>query len=297
MTQDAVTPGARSRQIMANTGRLLKLYPLLFIGFAMLLAVTLVGIIGSPFMDVDLSRPGTTPIDVAPSREYLLGTDSMGRDVLAVMLRGTPLTLQVGFMAATIGMGIGIVLGFVGGFYGGVIDSVFKGLADILITIPALLILVVVAVSLTGPVSITLQALVIASVSWMWPTRTIRAQVLTMRERAYVDVAELSGAGRLEIIFLEILPNLLPYLAASFAATVGIAILTTVGMDALGLGPQNVPTLGNTVYWALFYSAPLRGLWWWWVPPIITLGIVFIGLYLVTAGLDQIANPRLRRSG
>ncbi|MCH7983017.1 MAG: ABC transporter permease [Chloroflexi bacterium] len=275
----------------------MKLYPLLFIGFALLLTVILVGVIGSRFMDPDLSRAGSTPLDIAPSREYLLGTDSMGRDVLAVMLRGTPLTLQVGFMAATIGMGIGIVLGFVGGFYGGIVDTVFKGLADILITIPALLILVVVAVSLTGPVSINVQALVIASVSWMLPTRTIRAQVLTMRERAYVSVAELSGANRFEIIFLEILPNLLPYLAASFAATVAIAILTTVGMDALGLGPQNVPTLGNTVYWALFYSAPLRGLYWWWAPPIITLGVVFIGLYLITAGLDKIANPRLRSHG
>lgn len=297
MIQDAAAPVDESRTLLGNVGRLLRLYPLLFIGFAMLLAVTLTGVIGSRFMDPDLARAGSTPLDVAPGGGFLLGTDSMGRDLLAVMLRGTPLTLQVGFMAATIGMGIGIVLGFVGGFYGGVIDSLFKGLADILITIPALLILVVVAVSLTGPVSITLQALVIASVSWMWPTRTIRAQVLTMRERAYVDVAELSGANRFEIIFLEILPNLLPYLAASFAATVAIAILTTVGMDALGLGPQNVPTLGNTVYWALFYSAPLRGLWWWWAPPIITLGIVFIGLYLITAGLDQIANPRLRRSG
>lgn len=275
----------------------MKLYPLLFIGFALLLTVILVGVIGSRFMDPDLSRAGSTPLDIAPSREYLLGTDSMGRDVLAVMLRGTPLTLQVGFMAATIGMGIGIVLGFVGGFYGGIVDTVFKGLADILITIPALLILVVVAVSLTGPVSINVQALVIASVSWMLPTRTIRAQVLTMRERAYVSVAELSGANRFEIIFLEILPNLLPYLAASFAATVAIAILTTVGMDALGLGPQNVPTLGNTVYWALYYSAPLRGLYWWWAPPIITLGVVFIGLYLITAGLDKIANPRLRSHG
>lgn len=297
MIQDTAAPVARSRRFANHVGRLMKLYPLLFIGFALLLTVILVGVIGSRFMDPDLSRAGSTPLDIAPSREYLLGTDSMGRDVLAVMLRGTPLTLQVGFMAATIGMGIGIVLGFVGGFYGGIVDTVFKGLADILITIPALLILVVVAVSLTGPVSINVQALVIASVSWMLPTRTIRAQVLTMRERAYVSVAELSGANRFEIIFLEILPNLLPYLAASFAATVAIAILTTVGMDALGLGPQNVPTLGNTVYWALFYSAPLRGLYWWWAPPIITLGVVFIGLYLITAGLDKIANPRLRSHG
>lgn len=297
MTQDAVTPVDRSKWTLGNAGRLLKAYPLLSIGFGLLLAVILVSLIGSRFVDPDLARAGSTQIDVAPSTQYPLGTDSMGRDVLAVMLLGTPMTLQVGFMAATIGMAIGIVLGFVGGYYGGLIDSVFKGVADILITIPALLILVVVAVSLTGPVSTTMQALVIASVSWMWPTRTIRAQVLTMRERAYVSVAKLSGASTFEIIFREILPNLLPYLAASFAATLAIAILTTIGMDALGLGPQNVPTLGNTVYWALFYSAPLRGLYWWWAPPIITLGIVFIGLYLITAGLDIIANPRLRKNG
>lgn len=273
------------------------LHPLLFIGVGLLVTVTLTGVIGTRFMDPDLYRAGSTPLDLPPSREYLLGTDSMGRDQLAVMLRGTPLTLQVGFLAAFIGMGVGIVLGFIGGFSGGWLDNLFKGLADILITIPALLILVVVAVSLTGPVDIMLQTLVIASVSWMWPLRTIRAQVLTMRERAYVSVAELSGASRLEIIFLEMLPNLLPYLAASFAATAAIAILTTIGMDALGLGPQNVPTLGNTIYWALFYSAPMRGLWWWWAPPIAVLGTVFIGLYLITAGLDQIANPRLRRGG
>ena len=116
-----------------------------------------------------------------------------------------------------------------------------------------------------------------------------------MRERAYVSVAQISGANVFEVIFLEMLPNLLPYLAASFATAVAAAMLATIGMDALGLGPQNQPTLGNTIYWALFYSAPLRGIWWWWAPPVVVLALVFGSLYMITAGLDPIANPRVRR--
>lgn len=274
-----------------------RMYPLLMVGVSLLLLVALFGLVGSRFVDSELARPGSTPVGESPTREYIFGTDSLARDQFAVMVHGIPQTLRVGFMAAGIGMAVGIMFGFVGGYYGGVLDNLLKGAADILITIPALMILVVVAITLTGPVSVTLQALVIGSISWMWPTRTIRAQVLTMRERAYVSVAQLSGANPFEIIFLEILPNLLPYLAASFVTVVAIALLTTIGMDALGLGPQNQVTLGNNIYWALFYSAPLRGLWWWWAPPIVALGIVFLGLYLMSVGLDKIANPRLRRTG
>jgi peptide/nickel transport system permease protein len=199
-------------------------------------------------------------------------------------------------MAGAIGLAVGIVFGFVGGYYGGILDNLFKGAADVLITVPVLALLIVIAVSMPGTVTISMQALVIAGLSWMWPTRTIRAQVLTMRERAYVDVAKMSGSSGPEILFREMLPNLLPYLAASLVTAVALAILATIGMDALGLGPQNDWTLGNTLYWALFYSSPLRGMWWWWAPPTVVLAVVFVGLYLISAGLDQIANPRLRRA-
>ena len=234
-------------------------------------------------------------IDQPPSADHLLGTDSMGRDVLATTILGMPSTLRVGFMAATIGLGLGIVLGFVSGFYGGILDNLLKGSADVMITVPGLVILVVIALSIPGGMDLNFQALIIASVAWMWPTRTIRAQVLTMRTRAYVSVARFSGANSLEIIFLEMLPNLLPFLAAGFVTAVAVSILSTIGMDALGLGPANQITLGNSIFWALFYSAPLRGIWWWWTPPIVILIIVFVGLYLASIGLDQFANPRLRR--
>jgi peptide/nickel transport system permease protein len=137
--------------------------------------------------------------------------------------------------------------------------------------------------------------LIIASLAWMYPTRTIRSQVLTLRERAFVEVARLSGFNHLEIIFKELLPNLLPYLAASFVGAVSAAVLAAIGLEALGLGPQTEPTLGMTIFWSIYYGALLRGMWWWWAPPVAIIILIFIGLFLVSAGLDEIANPRLRR--
>ena len=153
-----------------------------------------------------------------------------------------------------------------------------------------------IATTLKGAVSVNMMALVVASLAWMWPTRTIRAQVLTLRERQFVMVARLNGMSGFEIIVRELIPNLLPYLAASFVSAVGSAILASIGLEALGLGPQNEPTLGMTIYWALYSTSVLRGLWWWWVPPIAVIILTFIGLFLISIGLDQIANPKLRRA-
>ena len=315
---DSTTQHEQPRQSLATTNSLLqggrtlsrwiRHYPLLWSGIILLLLVIIVTVIGRQFIDPELIRAGTVQLDLPPgsSLDYrvkgedrtgiaILGTESQGRDVWSLVMYGTPLTLWVGILSALIGMAIGTALGFLGGFVGGWLDSVFRGVSDILITVPVLLILIVVALTMKRSVDVTYQALIIAAVVWMWPLRTIRAQVLSMRERAYVSVAQISGASLWEVIFLEMLPNLLPFLAASFASTVAVAMLTTIGMDALGLGPQNDPTLGNTIYWALQYSSHLNGIWWWWLPPVIVLALVFGALYLITAGLDPIANPRLRR--
>jgi peptide/nickel transport system permease protein len=98
-----------------------------------------------------------------------------------------------------------------------------------------------------------------------------------------------------EIIVKEMIPNLLPYLGASFVGAVATAILASIGIEALGLGPMEAPTLGMTIYWVLYYAALLHGMWWWWAPPIIVIIIVFVGLFLISAGLDELANPRVRR--
>lgn len=127
-------------------------------------------------------------------------------------------------------------------------------------------------------------------------TRTIRSQVLSMRERGYVQIAKISGMSTPEIIFYELMPNLLPYLAASFVGSVGSAILASIGLEALGLGPQNEPTMGMTIYWSIAFNALIRGLWWWWLTPIVLLVLLFVGLMLISTGLDEVANPRVRRT-
>ena len=180
--------------------------------------------------------------------------------------------------------------------FGGLVDTLIRGAADVLLTIPGLLFLVVLAASLHTTVTVDMMAIVVASLAWMLPTRTIRSQVLSMRERGYVQVARLSGMGDLEIIARELLPNLLPYLAASFVSAVGAAVLASSGLEALGLGPQNEPTLGMTIYWALYYTSLLRGIWWWWAPPMVMIVLIFVGLFLISMGLARIANPRLWRT-
>ena len=271
-------------------------HPQLTVGLIILILVVAFGPVGSLFVDTNLARVDSATPDMPPSLDHLLGTDAAGRDLLAVMVAGTPLTLRVGFVAGAVGLGIGMVLGFIAGYFGGLVDTLIRGAADVLLTIPGLLFLVVLATSLQTVVTVDMMALVVASLAWMLPTRTIRSQVLSMRQLAYVQVARLSGMGDLEIIARELFPNLLPYLAASFVSAVGAAVLASIGLEALGLGPQNEPTLGMTIYWALYYTSLLRGAWWWWAPPMVLIVLIFVGLFLISMGLDRIANPRLWRA-
>lgn len=281
---------------MSQFTRFLRQNPYLITGLVIILLVLLIGPVGSLLVDTDGYKVGSAIPDLPPSPEYRLGTDTVGRDLIAVIVAGTPLTLRIGLFAGAIGLGIGIILGFTAGYFGGIVDTLIKGAADVLITVPGLLFLVVLATTIRGAISVNMMALVVAALAWMWPTRTIRAQVLTLRERQFVMVSRLSGMNGFEIIVRELMPNLLPYLAASFVSAVASAILASIGLEALGLGPQNEPTLGMTIYWALYYTSVLRGMWWWWAPPIAVIVLTFVGLFLITMGLDQIANPKLRRT-
>jgi peptide/nickel transport system permease protein len=279
-----------------KTFSVLRQHPLLIIGLILMAALILFGPIASLLVDPDGAKVGSAMPEQPPSAEFPLGTDAVGRQLLPVIVVGTPLTLRIGLIAGAIGLGLGVIFGFLAGYFGGWVDTLIKGAADVLLTVPGLLFLVVIATTIKGAVSVNMMAFVVASLAWMWPTRTIRAQVLTLRERQFVMVARLSGMSGLEIIWRELIPNLLPYLAASFVSAVGSAILATIGLEALGLGPQNEPTLGMTIYWALYYTSILRGLWWWWGQPIAIIILTFMGLFLISLGLDQIANPKLRRA-
>ena len=269
---------------------------MLSMGILTLLLMAGLWLAGYLWVDIKDAAPLSAPTDLPPSREHLLGTDSAGRELLAVMVAGAPATLQIGLIAGALGMVIGTMLGFTAGYFGGIVDSVIRSAADVALTVPALAVLVVIASVITKTLSPEILALIIAALAWMWPTRTIRAQVLTMRERAYVEVARLNGLNNLEIIFKELMPNLLPYLAASFVGAVSAAVLAAIGLEALGLGPQSEPTLGMTIYWARYYNGLPRGMWWWWAPPVLIIIMLFISLFMIAAGLDQIANPRSRQN-
>jgi peptide/nickel transport system permease protein len=268
-------------------------YRLLFAGIAIVLLVSLFGVVGSFFVPREMADVGAARVARPPSSADLLGTDQQGRDVLADIIYGTPASLEVGLIAGVIGVTVGAVMGLVSGYAGGVVDEVIRVLIDVLLTIPSLMILIIVA-SMVGVVSIESMALIIAALAWMWPARAIRAQVLTIRERMYVQVAKLNGASSLKIIVGELMPNLLPYLAANLVGAVSGAILASVGLSTLGLGPMTRPSLGLTIYWAIRYGALIRRLWWWFMPPIVIIVLLFLGLFMLSQGLDRIANPRLQ---
>lgn len=282
-------PASRLSDAMNRAAR----EPALVFGLGLLSAIVVLSLAGPWLVDASTANVGAVAPRQPPSAEHLLGTDSQGRDILASLMLATPQTLKIGILAGIIGLAVGTFLGIVSGFFGGLIDTVIRLAADVTMTIPGIAVLLLVATNVRT-MTVELMALIVASLSWMTATRTIRAQTLSLRERSYVAMARLNGVGGLRLVVGEVLPNLVPYLAASFVTAVSRAILATIGLEALGLGPQNDLTLGMMIYWAQFYSAILRGLWWWWAPPVVMIAAIFIGLLLTSTGLDRVVNARLR---
>ena len=262
-------------------------------GLLLLLALFLFGLIGSMLISAKKADMGANPLNLSPSREHLLGTDGLGRDMLAVMVIGIPNTFKIGFLAGAVGVIIGTLIGLFAGYYKGYADTIFSSFGDVMLVIPSLAILITVS-AYVRVVTVEIMAVIVGLLAWPLPARVIRAQTLSLRERLFVEVARLSGQNDFEIITLQILPNLTAYLAASFVGAVSSGILASVGLEVLGLGPQNVPTIGRTLYYAFNYSALFKGMWWWWCPPIVTLAIIFTGLFQMSMSLDKYANPRLK---
>jgi len=267
--------------------------PLFTIGIIILLALFLFGFIGSLRVNHKLADMGASPLNLVPSREHLLGTDGLGRDMMAVMVIGIPNTFKIGFLAGAVGVFIGTIIGLFSGYYRGVADTIFSSFADVMLVIPTLAILITIS-AYVRVVTVELMAVIVGLLSWPLPARVIRSQTLSLRERLFVDVARLSGQNDFEIIIFQILPNLTSYLAAAFVGAVSAGILAAVGLEVLGLGPQTVPTIGRTLYYAFKYSALFRGMWWWWGPPVFTLAVIFTGLFQMSISLDKYANPRLK---
>jgi len=264
----------------------------LIIGLVLVLSLVLFGVLGPLFVDRGGLRLGSGPYSAPPSADHWFGTESTGRDLFTMTVYAMNPTLIIGVVAGGVGTIVGVLLGLITGYYRGPIDTIIRSLADILLAIPSLLIMVVIASYVMT--DITTMALIIAVFSWPWTTRTIRSQTLSLRERQFVEMAKLSGASGWEILFKELLPNLLPYIVAGLVGAISGGILAAVGLQLLGLGPLDPPTLGLMLHNSFQYAALYRGMWWWWLPPTVILAILFIGLFLISLSLDEIANPRLR---
>lgn len=269
----------------------------LAIGLFILLLLVAFTLYGLATADLSHAYPLSVKSKQPPSLEYPLGTDFFGRDLYVAMVVGLKETAAIGFLAGALGTLIGVMLGFVAAYFGGWLDLIIKGICQILTPIPALLIQVIIAGSLDKrDVTIYTMAFVVVLLAWMGPTLVIRAQVLTMKERQFVSVAKLSGMGDLGIIFGEILPNLLPFIAAAFVNQVFIAVYASFLLAVLGLGPLREPLLGNTIWAAQTQSAFFNNWWWWPVFPAVALVLILGSLAFINMGLDELANPRIRKA-
>ena len=269
----------------------------LVIGLFIVLALTVFTVVGLLTIDTARAYPLSVRPKQPPSIEYPLGTDFFGRDLLAAMVVGMWQTALIGVIAGAIGTFLGVVLGFLSAYFGGAIDTIIKGACTILIPIPAFLIQIILAGSLDKrSVTIYTMAFIVVLFAWMGPTLVIRSQVLSMKERQFVSVAKLSGMGDLGIIFREILPNLLPFIAAAFVGAVFGAVFASFYLAVLGLGPLREPLLGNTIWAAQSQGAFFNGWWWWPIGPAVALVLILGSLALVNMGLDELSNPRIRRT-
>lgn len=264
--------------------------------FILLLLVTFTAT-GMATKELSDAYPLSVKTKQPPSLEFPLGTDYFGRDLYVAMVVGLWQTALIGLLAGAVGTLIGVVLGFISAYFGGWLDLVVKGICQILTPIPALLIQIIIAGSLDKrDVTIYTMAFVVVLLAWMGPTLVIRSQVLTMKERQFVSVAKLSGMGDLGIIFSEILPNLLPFIAAAFVYQVFYSVFASFNLAVLGLGPLREPLLGNTIWAANQASAFFNNWWWWPLFPAFALVLILGSLALINMGLDELANPRIRKT-
>ena len=244
---------------------------------------------------------GKSPLEIGEHSGYLLpssslplGTDPYGRDMFALLLMGTRYTLTIGFVAGIIDILIALTIGFLAGYKGGLVDHALRSITDALLVIPTWPLVIFLTLYLKQ-MDILSLSLIIGIFGWPGVTRLLRSQVLSVKERPYIELAKLSGENDLEVIFKEIAPNVLPYIGVGFAEAILAAMMIETGFRMLiGVGPINLVTLGYLVKLAIsqgFLTTRLYAI----IPPILFLVLIFVSLNLINIGLDEAYNPRLKK--
>ena len=234
---------------------------------------------------------------VANVRVLPLGTDNFGRDVLTELVKATTVSLQIGLVAGTVATLIGLTLGLLAGYVGGLMDDIIMFITNLFTVIPTFVLLILISFSIgqehRGAFTI---AVVIGFTSWVWTTRAVRAQVISLRNRDHVNLSKLSGHSVIHIIVADILPYIASYVVMAFILQISSGILIEASLSILGLGPRTseVPTLGLMMNWAMIYQAQILGKWWAYFPVIVTIALITFSMNLMNTGLDQVFNPALR---
>ena len=235
--------------------------------------------------------------EVANVRVLPLGTDNFGRDVLTELVRATAVSLEIGLVAGVIATLIGLTLGLLAGYIGGWVDDFIMFITNLFTVIPSFVLLILISFSIgqekRGAVTI---AIVIGLTSWVWTTRAVRSQVMSLRNRDHVNLSKLSGHSILYIITHDIFPYIASYVVMALILQISSAILAEASLSILGLGPRttDVPTLGLMMNWAMIYQAHIMGRWWAYLPVIIMIALITFSMNLMNTGLDQVFNPTLR---
>jgi peptide/nickel transport system permease protein len=257
-------------------------------GFYGLLVFVFVGFILSPLAPFDPRIWNTAPRDRPPSLQYFLGTTSTGQDMFWLLCWSIRSSLTIGFVSGLVVVLLGVLIGLIAGFKGGLVDHIVMLVTDIFIVIPEMPIMILLVFLFHKMASLLFLSGVIALFTWARPLRQIRAQVLSLREREFINTAWFSGRNTFSIVLKEILPHLIPWILALVANFSLIAIGFEAGLAVIGLSLAQEATLGMLIYWVLQYNAIFRNIWWWFLPSIFAICFLFLVLFCLYSGVTDL---------
>lgn len=262
-------------------------------GLAVLLALAAVAVLADVLAPFPAGKIVGPPFQ-APGAAHLLGTDDVGHDIFSALVVGTRISLLIGIVAGLTAAAVGTLAGVVSGFYGGALDAFLMRFADAVLVLPFLPLMIVLA-AVIGP-SVVGTVMLIALVSWPQTARIIRSQVLSLRNRTFVDAARVLGASTPTILFRYILPMVVPLAIAQFVLLSATAILAEASLSFLGLGDPTANSWGSMLYWAQTRGAFLNSSWLWWVvPPGLAISLTVLSFTLTGMFVENVLDPRLGR--
>lgn len=261
-------------------------------GAAIVLCFILMALFGPLLAPYNASATSSAILQ-PPSWAHLLGTTQTGEDVLSEVLVAAGPSLAIGFLAAAISTAFSVIIGVSSGYFGGLAGESLSSLSNAFLVIPALPLIIVLAAYLSTR-SIVPMAVIISLTGWAWGSRLLRVQTMSLRRRDHIVAARAIGEKTWRIMFVELMPGLLPVIASSFLFTVVFAIVTQAGLAYLGLTDISSWSWGTMLYWTQNDQAFTSGAWWWFIPPGLCVAVFGMGLGLINFGIDELVNPRLR---